>query len=1160
MKKFKLKGFTIIELVIVIGVIGILSAVLIPTFIHLMDKANISKDMALIRNLNTSLAIDLKEHPTMRSALQTLDGNGFAVDNIKAAKESNRILWDSKNDVFCYLHDNGTIEYIPDNSNSLKYTRNESPLTYDKNKVNDVDYWVITNSVDDKYSTYYIGQDVNGNLNISKGFDAGSASIKSLTYTTTSNQTVVVVTNGGTLTIDALNSTIDHFGNASNVSIIKCDNESYTEYGRVLGTINIAQGHLVITNAENVENINITAKSVEESSAVKIDVKGTISDKTNYVTKTKNATIADSVSINFNDDPTITKASEEFEDFVKDSSKCSIHDVLGIFESYDECVEAYETAGESALLSDLVTLNPTCTQNGSKSVYCTVCAALLYSEELTALGHDYIHHDAHAATCTEVGHEEYSTCSRCDFTNYVEISALGHDWGTPTYTWNGDSCTARRVCTRDENHFEEEVVTGIYTQTAAATCTTASQGKLTATFTNPAFAQQETTKNGVVSALGHDLTHHNAVAATCTTDGHNAYDTCSRCDYSTYQLIHALGHDFTHHNAVAATCTTDGHNAYDSCSRCDYSTYQIVHATGHNMGTPVYTWNGTECTAERTCQNAGCNHKDSENAHIESDVIQERSNTLPEITRYTAEFNSSYFETQTKDVETAGVIVPIQSDLFNYNQMNEKAKQFIENVTYDPDDTTTSHVLEYDSASYRRDEPNAGVINLVAGTLTVTDGGTNISYTETVSAGPYSFYNLTPGVDSTYVVKDANGNTLQTGTLHPTGQLRMIKLAENTFNIRDIGGWECDGGTLNYNLIIRGSQVDNTHNYNITVSEAEYNRYLKIIGIKDEIDLRTPDPVTTVSYLGSGIDYHQFTAVAYYPGIKQSNSGNVGTWKNIISLIASDLAAGKPIYLHCSEGADRTGTIIFLLEAICGVSESDLDKDFELTSLKKNGGDRLRTHDITGVEYISMKQYLKQFYGDTFMDKVINYMLAIGVTMDEINAIRAALINSSSSTTLEQHNFFDKNMVCTADNAVIKKLDCRVYAINEARISGSAKTISKLNGNPKQFVTALIPCSPGDIIHITSNSSIFGGSYCGKIWFFTNDYQDENLAAYSGVHTYATNSASGGASLPSTSTTSVTYTVPTSYTNAKSFRATIAYDDYMTDNIKIYVVQKGIKS
>ena len=46
---------------------------------------------------------------------------------------------------------------------------------------------------------------------------------------------------------------------------------------------------------------------------------------------------------------------------------------------------------------------------------------------MAALGHDIIHHDAQAPTCTEIGWDAYDTCSRCDYTTYVEIPALGHD-------------------------------------------------------------------------------------------------------------------------------------------------------------------------------------------------------------------------------------------------------------------------------------------------------------------------------------------------------------------------------------------------------------------------------------------------------------------------------------------------------------------------------------------------------------------------------------------------------------------------------------------------------------------------------------------------------------------------------------------------------------
>ena len=59
MKRSNKKGFTIVELVIVIAIIAILAAVLIPTFASLIAKANLSNDQQAIRNMNTSLAVQV---------------------------------------------------------------------------------------------------------------------------------------------------------------------------------------------------------------------------------------------------------------------------------------------------------------------------------------------------------------------------------------------------------------------------------------------------------------------------------------------------------------------------------------------------------------------------------------------------------------------------------------------------------------------------------------------------------------------------------------------------------------------------------------------------------------------------------------------------------------------------------------------------------------------------------------------------------------------------------------------------------------------------------------------------------------------------------------------------------------------------------------------
>ena len=75
-----------------------------------------------------------------------------------------------------------------------------------------------------------------------------------------------------------------------------------------------------------------------------------------------------------------------------------------------------------------------------------------------------------------------------------------------------------------------------------------------------------------VAAGDHALTHHDAQAVTCTEDGWKAYDTCTKCGYTTFEAIPASGHSFVHHEEVAPTCEKDGCPAYDVCSVCGFST------------------------------------------------------------------------------------------------------------------------------------------------------------------------------------------------------------------------------------------------------------------------------------------------------------------------------------------------------------------------------------------------------------------------------------------------------------------------------------------------------------------------------------------------------------------------------------------------------------
>ncbi len=201
MRKSNKKGFTVVELVIVIAIIAILAGVLIPTFASLIQKANESKDTQLVKNLNTALAADNKEHKTMTDALDAAAEFGYDVGKINASATGNEILWDSENDVFCYLK-NGNVEYIPETN--LK--SGSKPADYKLWKIYDGKNGNTVPAYDSQtYSIYWAGEDAPSVTEVKVGFDAGTCTkALALTYKNTdSAKDVVIRTNGGTLTVGA---------------------------------------------------------------------------------------------------------------------------------------------------------------------------------------------------------------------------------------------------------------------------------------------------------------------------------------------------------------------------------------------------------------------------------------------------------------------------------------------------------------------------------------------------------------------------------------------------------------------------------------------------------------------------------------------------------------------------------------------------------------------------------------------------------------------------------------------------------------------------------------------------------------------------------------------------------------------------------------------
>lgn len=144
------------------------------------------------------------------------------------------------------------------------------------------------------------------------------------------------------------------------------------------------------------------------------------------------------------------------------------------------------------------------------------------------------------------------------------------------------------------------------------------------------------------------LTHvHSGGTATCT-----AKAKCGGCSQS-YGNSNPNNHALVHHEAQAPTCTAVGWEAYDTCSRCTYTTYREIPAA-HTYGAVSYTWatDNTTCKAEHKC--TACQHVENETVNTQKQVTQNRSCTRNELSTFTATFTNTAFVRQTEEnVKTA---------------------------------------------------------------------------------------------------------------------------------------------------------------------------------------------------------------------------------------------------------------------------------------------------------------------------------------------------------------------------------------------------------------------------------------------------------------------------------------------------------------------------
>jgi hypothetical protein len=166
-------------------------------------------------------------------------------------------------------------------------------------------------------------------------------------------------------------------------------------------------------------------------------------------------------------------------------------------------------------------------------------------------------------------------------------------------------------------------------------------------------------------------------------------------------------------------------------------------------------------------------------------------------------------------------------------------------------------------------------------------------------------------------------------------------------------------------------------------------------GIKAELDLREKGAASK-SPVGSDIDFICPGVPHGYKGMMRDYANGV---KDCFIFIAKCLREDKPVFIHCSAGRDRTGTIALLTLGLLGVSEGDLGKDYELTyfspadwSMSGDEPNQFYDHTRNVSSFRGACEYVWSFGGKTFAENVEKYLLSIGVPQQDINEIKTQMV------------------------------------------------------------------------------------------------------------------------------------------------------------------------
>lgn len=331
------------------------------------------------------------------------------------------------------------------------------------------------------------------------------------------------------------------------------------------------------------------------------------------------------------------------------------------------------------------------------------------------------------------------------------------------------------------------------------------------------------------------------------------------------------------------------------------------------------------------------------------------------------------------------------------------------------------------------------------------------------------------------------------GTLTALDRLRWYNTTLGTpsgneysrgYNCRDLGGWQCDGGTVKYGMLVRSGELN----------PADRELMATKIGIKTEVNL-LPVSVQAYQYSPWGIDWVGNPTDEDF--MYRIDSGVKAQWKLYLRTIFESVSHGKPVVFHCGAGADKTGTMAVMLMGILGCREQDIDIDYELTTFSAYSNWRNRTY--TG--YVNYLNAIKAFplvggLSDSFRNRCVSFALSLGITISEINAFRSASISGTPDTlsvTLNSYTVTNTlSNVTTSNNSLTAAeyqgyeadiVPAPGYVIHSVAVTmnGADVTRSVFKGEKTNLIRAISYSLTGCTVQNARSSVIDGQMYYADI-------------------------------------------------------------------------------